>query len=157
MYKPSTYLSSYLFSYLFIYIWDLFLMELVTKAKPKINSVEVHSVVTDIQWMVRWWLLVHCGPKPPVLWFWFIYLFIYFIYLLCRELELAVNLPFGNLRENWNTWFFKIQITAQHWYVQLMYKCTPSFMLSSYPTRWTPGIPHECVHLESRLLLFCCV
>jgi hypothetical protein len=39
------------------YIWDLFPTELVTKVKP-INSVEVHPMV--IQWMVRWWVLVHC-------------------------------------------------------------------------------------------------
>jgi hypothetical protein len=28
--------------------------------KPNINSVEVHSL-TGIQWMVWWWVLVHCG------------------------------------------------------------------------------------------------
>jgi len=112
-------------------------MELVTKAKPKINSVEVHSQLSSNGHPVDGALVVagSLWPKTAgslIL----IYLFIYlFIYLLCRELELAVNLPFGNLKENWNTWFFKIQITAQHWYIQLMYICTPSFMLSSYPTR----------------------
>jgi hypothetical protein len=43
MYKPSTYLlSGYLFYYISTYIWDLFPIELVTKVKPNINSVEVH-------------------------------------------------------------------------------------------------------------------
>jgi hypothetical protein len=44
MYKPSTYLpSNYLFFSLPAYVWDIFLTELVTKVKPKINSVEVHA------------------------------------------------------------------------------------------------------------------
>jgi hypothetical protein len=36
--------------------------------KPKINSVEVHPQLSNtkhhpsIQWMVHWWVLVHCDP-----------------------------------------------------------------------------------------------
>jgi hypothetical protein len=44
--------------------------ELVAKVKPKINSVEVHpqlSKITDIQWMVCWWVLVHRARALPVL------------------------------------------------------------------------------------------
>jgi len=44
---------------------DLFPTELVTKVKPDINSVEVHPQLF-IQWMVRWWVLVHCGPQIVV-------------------------------------------------------------------------------------------
>jgi hypothetical protein len=49
---------------------DLFLTELVIKMKPNINSVEVHPLLSNnehpvdgasIHWMVRWWVLVHCG------------------------------------------------------------------------------------------------
>jgi hypothetical protein len=47
MYKPSTYLAvSYLFSFLSTYIlWDLFLLELVTKVKSNSNSVEIHPQI----------------------------------------------------------------------------------------------------------------
>jgi hypothetical protein len=47
MYKPSTYLVVTYFFYLPTYVWDLFPTELVTKGKPKINSVEVHPEVSN--------------------------------------------------------------------------------------------------------------
>jgi hypothetical protein len=101
-------------------------MELVTKAKPKINSVEVHSQLSNNRHPVDGALVGAGSLWPKTLELLDSDLFIYlFIYLLCRELELAVNFPCGNLRENWNTWFFKIQITAQHWYIQLMYIYVP--------------------------------
>jgi len=56
--------SSYLFSYLFTYIWDLFPTELVTQMKPNINSVEVHSQLSNNRRPVDGALAgvrVHCG------------------------------------------------------------------------------------------------
>jgi len=43
MYKPSTYLVIIYYPNLFTYIWDLFLIELVTKVKLHTNSVEISS------------------------------------------------------------------------------------------------------------------
>ncbi len=42
MYKPSAYLFLYLRN-----IWDLFPIELITKVKPNINSVEVHPQLSN--------------------------------------------------------------------------------------------------------------
>jgi hypothetical protein len=55
---------SYLFSYLFTYKWDLFPTELVTQMKPNINSVEVHSQLSNNRHPVDGVLagvLVHSG------------------------------------------------------------------------------------------------
>jgi len=65
MYKPSTQLViTYFPTYLPTYIWELFPTQLVTKVKPNINPVWGSSTteyITGIQWMVRWWVLVHRG------------------------------------------------------------------------------------------------
>ncbi len=45
------------------YVYELLLTDWVTKVKPDINSVEVRNnwVITSIQWMVRWWVVVPSG------------------------------------------------------------------------------------------------
>jgi hypothetical protein len=76
-------------------------MELVTKAKPKINSVEVHSQLSSNRHPVDGALVRAGSLWPKTRRFFDSDLFIYlFIYLLCRELELAVNPPFGRKLEH---------------------------------------------------------
>jgi hypothetical protein len=69
MYKPSTYLEvAYFRTYLLIYK-TYFLQNWLSRWNQRLTQLRfIHNwVITDIQWMVRWWVLVHCGHKSDVL------------------------------------------------------------------------------------------
>jgi len=64
MCMPSIYyLNSELFSYLSTYMYNPFLTEWVSKVKPDITRLRFidNGVITGIQWIVSWWVVVHSG------------------------------------------------------------------------------------------------
>jgi hypothetical protein len=56
-------LDSELLSYLSTYMYNPFLTEWVSKVKPDITRLRFidNGVITGIQWIVRWWVVVHSG------------------------------------------------------------------------------------------------
>ncbi len=69
MYKPSTYLEvAYFPTYLPMYE-TYFLQNWLPRWNQILTQLRfIHNwVITDIQWMVCWWVLVHCGPQNSAL------------------------------------------------------------------------------------------
>jgi hypothetical protein len=64
MYKPSTYrVVTYFSTYLPTYIPIYFQQNWLPRWNQILNQLRfIHEwMITDIQWMVHWWVLVHCG------------------------------------------------------------------------------------------------
>jgi len=69
MYRLSTYLKvAYFPTYLPMYE-TYFLQDWLPRWNQILTQLRfIHNwVITDIQWMVRWWVLVHCGPQNSAL------------------------------------------------------------------------------------------